>query len=244
MPRTARQIAVGHPHHVTQRGNNKQVTFLSPYDYKFYLDLLERYRNTIPISILAYCLMPNHIHFIAIPHEANALGRLCHIVHTLYSQYCNRKQRNTGHFWQGRYFSCVLDEKHLFAAIRYVEKNPVRANLVSETWQWKWSSFASHAFEEHGSVKLDNDMIQIDSADWDSYINGDENNDFIKSIRQCSSLGKPLGDPAFVQKLESRLNCRFKLTRRGRPRGREWNKNRLLSTIFAQKGDSPLFTYG
>jgi putative transposase len=127
MPRIARVVAVGLPHHITQRGNYRQDVFFDTDDRRQYLLWIGEYSAKYGLSVLAYCLMQNHVHFIAIPREANSLAKTFNAAHMRYSQYFNKKLKQRGHLWQGRFYSCVLDESHLMLASRYIERNPVRA---------------------------------------------------------------------------------------------------------------------
>ncbi len=94
--------------------------------------------------MLGYCLMPNHVHLVALPHTADALAKAVGRTHFLYSQYINRLHGRSGHLWQGRFFSCALDETHCWAALCYVERNPVRARLAKRAWEYPWSSAEAH----------------------------------------------------------------------------------------------------
>ena len=129
MPRSARTVAVNYPHHITQRGNFRQNVFEDDIDKKNYLAWIEEYSRRYGLTLLSYCLMQNHVHFIAIPHKEDSLARTFNTAHMRYSQYYNKKINTAGHLWQGRFFSCVMDDKHLLAATRYIERNPVRAHL-------------------------------------------------------------------------------------------------------------------
>ena len=123
MPRAARFVAEGVPHHVTQRGNGRQKVFCCPEDYALYEDLLQRYAEDSGLALWAYCLMPNHIHLICVPgHErslATALGR----THADFAKHFNIVRRSCGHVWQARFFSCPLDGPHTWQAMAYVERN-------------------------------------------------------------------------------------------------------------------------
>ena len=140
MTRIARIIAVDYPHHITQRGNNHRIVFNDDEDRKKYLSLVREYAQKYKISILCYCLMSNHVHFISIPHKEDSLAKTFNFAHMRYSQYFNKKTSSCGHLWQSRFYSCVLDEPHLIMAARYIERNPVRAKMVKKAWEWKWSS--------------------------------------------------------------------------------------------------------
>ena len=140
MPRISRAVAVGFPHHITQRGNYRQSVFERKDDYLFYLEWLKTYSSKYSLKIWAYCLMKNHVHFIAVPMESDSMARTFNTLHMRYSQFMNQRRNARGHLWQGRFFSSVLDERHLYAGMRYVENNPVRARIVKKADEYRWSS--------------------------------------------------------------------------------------------------------
>jgi putative transposase len=107
MPRISRAIAVGYPHHITQRGNYRQTVFAEADDYAKYLDFLARYAPQYDLEIWAYCLMPNHVHMVCVPRQSDSLSRTLHTVHMKYALYFNKKKDAIGHLWQGRFFSCA-----------------------------------------------------------------------------------------------------------------------------------------
>ena len=160
MPRIARIVAVGLPHHITQRGNYRQEVFLDDSDRRQYLSWIQDYSLKYRLSILAYCLMPNHVHYIAIPQEEDSLAKTFNIAHMRYSQYFNKKIKAGGHLWQGRFYSCILDEPHLLMAAKYIERNPVRARLVKKPWEWRWSSAPAHIGMESMLFNLD-DLFKL-----------------------------------------------------------------------------------
>ena len=131
MPRIARIIAPGIPHHVTQRGNRRMETFFRDEDYQAYLSLMAEWCRKYNVAIWAYCLMPNHVHLIAIPETEEGLRLAVGEAHRRYSAMINRRQKWTGHLWQGRFSSFPMDETYLLAAVKYIEMNPVRARLVA-----------------------------------------------------------------------------------------------------------------
>jgi len=219
MPRAARIVAVGYPHHITQGGNYAQKIFADDSDRMKYLSWIQEYSAKYGLSILAYCLMKNHVHFIAIPQKEDSLARAFNAAHMRYSQYFNKKMKAKGHLWQGRFFSCVLDEPHLIAAGRYIERNPVRAKLVKKPWQWKWSSAAAHINEEKPMIKLGSlfGLVDMPWDLWKEYIASDENKKVVNEIRQYTLTGRPLGTKEFVEKLERKFNKRLVSRPRGRP---------------------------
>ena len=130
MPRLARVVIPGEPHHVTQRGNRRQETFFSDEDYEAYLDLMAEWCEREGVEVWAYCLMPNHVHLVAVPSSEDALRRGIAEAHRRYSRRINFREGWRGHLWQGRFASFPMDDAHLYLATRYVELNPVRARLV------------------------------------------------------------------------------------------------------------------
>ncbi len=137
MPRIARIIAPSIPHHVTQRGNRRMATFFCDEDYQAYLTLMAEWCRKFNVSVWCYCLMPNYIHLIAVPETEEGLRMAIGEAHRRYSVMINRRQ--------GRFSSFPMDEAYLLAVAKYIEMNPVRANLTPDPYAWKWSSAKAHA---------------------------------------------------------------------------------------------------
>ena len=131
MARLARVVIPGMPHHITQRGNRRQPTFFCEEDYAAYLELMGQWCKERGVAVWAYCLMPNHVHLIAVPKSEDGLRRAIGKAHRRYTRRVNFREQWRGHLWQGRFASFVLDEPYLLAAARYVELNPVRAGLAT-----------------------------------------------------------------------------------------------------------------
>ena len=110
MLRIARTVASGLPHHITQRGNYRQVIFETDRDYLQYREWLKEYSGKYALEIWAYCFMNNHVHFIGVPAREDSLARTFNLLHMRYSQYLNRRRKMGGHVWQGRFYSSILDE--------------------------------------------------------------------------------------------------------------------------------------
>jgi putative transposase len=144
MARLARVVIPGFPHHITQRGNRRQQTFFNDEDYAAYLELMAHWCKELGVEIWSYCLMPNHLHLIAVPTSADALRRAIGEAHRRYTRRVNFRENWRGHLWQGRFASFVMDEAHLLAAARYIELNPVRAELVVSPRDYRWSSARAH----------------------------------------------------------------------------------------------------
>jgi len=132
MARMARVVAVSYPHHITQRGNYGQNVFVDDEDKERYLSWIQYESEKFELSLFVHTLMTNHVHFIGIPNKEDSLAKTFSAAHMKYAQYFNKKRNRKGHLWQGRFYSCVLDDSHLIAAARYIERNPVRAGLVSK----------------------------------------------------------------------------------------------------------------
>ncbi len=221
MPRIARVVAVGYPHHITQRGNYRQKIFSDDTDRKKYLSLLKNESKRYSLLVLAYCLMPNHVHFIVIPEREDSMGNVFKYAHMKYSQYYNKKKQTQGHLFQSRYFSCVMDEFHTMACARYIERNPVRAKIVNKPYLWQWSSAKIHmgigGRDEIGLNKLF-DYIECCQKDWKKFIDAYEDPDEIKRIREQTRKGRLLGADGFIEKMETKLSRFLRLKPRGRPK--------------------------
>ncbi len=191
MPRTARIIVPDLPYHIAQRGNYRQDVFGDDDDRVSYLSRVNEYSKKYRLSIVAYCLMDNHVHFITIPREENSLARVFSISHMRYAQYYNKKKKASGHLWQGRFYSCVMDDDYLVTALRYVERNSVRAGIVRKPWQWKWSSAGEHIGQRKGIVNIEKITRLIDTSDeeWKGYIDLAENKEEVENIRNIHCWG-------------------------------------------------------
>jgi putative transposase len=220
MPRIARVVATGLPHHITQRGNYQREIFANDRDRSRYLSWIKSYSIKFGVKIYAYCLMTNHVHFVAVPLNENSFAKTFNTAHMRYSQYFNRRIEANGHLFQGRFYSCVLDERHLMAAARYVERNPVRAGLVNKPWDWKWSSARAHIGDEQEIFSEEEFLNEmgIKPNHWREYLNDFDNEVWIKEIRQHTLNGRPLGSEIFVGKLEHIFGRPLKALARGRPR--------------------------
>ena len=218
MPRVARVVLPGYPHHITHRGNYKQIVFEQPDDYIFYSNLVKKYFPKYGLDILCYVLMPNHVHFILIPEVKDALAKGLNVTQMIYAQYINEKHSTQGHLWSSRFYSCILDPAHLYRAVRYVERNPVRAKLVKKAWDWQWSSAKEHVFGEKGIVPLVEVAKFIDVDNWGKYLS-QEDEEYNEKLRKHTRTGKPIGDKSFVEKLETIFGRRFS-SELGRPKSK------------------------
>ena len=201
MARIARLVIPDYPHHVTQRGNRRQNVFFSDHDKRYYLNLLSQYAQESGLSFWAYCLMDNHVHLIAVPKEENSLASGIGEVHRKYTRMINFREGWRGYLWQGRFSSYPLDQNHLYAAIRYVELNPVRAGIVSNAQDYPWSSARAHILKEKDTLLSDNFVIQ-EIPDWQAYLKSGEDEAKNNIFRYHSRNGRPLGSEDFLTRIE------------------------------------------
>jgi putative transposase len=166
MPRIARVVVPGLPHHVTQRGNRRVETFRSDKDRRIYLMLIGEYADRHRLDVWAYALMPNHVHLVAVPEHNDSLACAIRDAHGMYASYFNRTYGLEGHLWQGRYFSCAMNPDHTTTAVRYVERNPVRAGIVDRAQDYEWSSAAAHCGVRCDSLLPDEFPPGFWPADW------------------------------------------------------------------------------
>jgi putative transposase len=214
MPRIARVVAPNMPHHVTQRGNRNQTVFFRDSDRQEYLRLILEFSKKSNVEIWAYCLMTNHVHFIAVPHDKLGLTHCFQEAHRRYTRMINFRKKWRGFLWQGRYASYPMDESHLYSAVRYVERNPVSAKMVNQAEQYQWSSAKAHVLGKQEPI-LSNFYLLDDMPDWKAYLR-DTKNDKHDSIEKHMRTGRPLGSDTFITKLEGSLKRKLILRKPGR----------------------------
>lgn len=220
MARLPRIVLPGIPHHVTQRGNRREPVFFEDGDYALYLDLLADASARAGVAIWGYCLMPNHVHIIAVPSDEDGLRRTFRYVHRHYTGYINARMRVTGHLWQGRFSSVAMDEEHLVSALRYVALNPVRARLVARPGDWRWSSTAAH-LAAAGDRFVDVAPALERVGDFAVFLGEafDEAASYA-ALRKAESVGRPVGSKAWLADMEARTGLTLAPRKRGPvPRG-------------------------
>ncbi len=204
MARLSRVVAPGFPHHVTQRGNRRQLTFFNDEDYVEYGRLLAESCRRCGTQVLAYCLMPNHVHLVLVPADEFGLRDALGEAHRRYTRRVNFREGWRGHLWQERFHSFVMDERHLLAAVRYVELNPVRARLCARAQDWPWSSAAAHLTGRDDPLVTVRPLLEL-VPDWEAFIGGADDAKVDELLRGHASTGRPLGSDGFVESLERRL---------------------------------------
>jgi putative transposase len=210
MARMARAVAPGMPHHITQRGNRRQQTFFNAEDSLAYLDLMATWCIEYQVEIWAYCLMPNHVHLIAVPTTKDGLARAIGEAHRRYTRRVNFREGWRGHLWQERFSSFVMDEQYLLACARYIELNPVRAGLVEKPDQWRWSSARPHVKAKDDSLVTTQPLLQLVKKPWKWFLMDDVTPGEIDLFRRHERTGRPLGSESFVSKIENQLKRRLR----------------------------------
>ena len=216
MPRLARLVVPGFPHHITQRGNRRQQTFFCQEDYAAYLELMADWCRQRAVEIWAYCLMPNHVHLLAVPRSEDGLGRAIGEAHRRYTRRINFREKWRGYLWQGRFASFVMDEAYLLAAARYVELNPVRAGLVAAAEQWPWSSASAHLSGRDDRLVRVAPMLAM-VADWRALFKSAIPEEELRDLRAHGRSGCPLGSATFVERLERTVGRILRPRNPGRP---------------------------
>ena len=204
MARLARVVAAGLPHHVTQRGNRRQPVFFGEADYETYRTLLAEGCRAAGVAVWAYCLLPDHVHLILVPSDADGLRAALGEAHRRYTRHVNFREGWRGYLWQGRFASFPVDEPHLLACARHVELNPVRAGLAASARAWRWSSARAHLRgKDDGLVAVA--PLLARAPDWKAFLRADLGEEELAAIRSAGRTGRPLGSAKFVARLEKRL---------------------------------------
>jgi putative transposase len=227
MPRTARIVIPGYPHHVIQRGHNRQVVFAGDDDFRYYLDNLRQWKELYRCRVYAFCLMTNHVHLVIDPgDQPENLGRLMKRVAGRQTRFVNRLEGRSGTLWESRYKSSPIDtDSYLLACCRYVEMNPVRAGMLEDPADYPWSSCAARVGARPLDW-LDPDPCYLALGDneverqrrYREYLRETASEREQEVILAAIRRGQLTGGAAFVDEIEARLNRRVELRGRGRPR--------------------------
>ncbi len=219
MPRIARIIAPGYPHHVTQRGNNRSLVFFDDEDRQTYLDILSNYAQKHSLQIWAYCLMDNHVHLLVVPRSEDSLARGIGLTNQVYTQYLNRKLNQSGRIWQNRFFSCVVENnQYLWSVARYIECNPVKVDMVTAAEEYLWSSAKAHLLGKSDTSLTNPSWLEAKERKFyaDYVKNFDSEMDNV--IRKATSTGRPFGTESFIDEIEFLVNRSLRPKKAGRPR--------------------------
>lgn len=161
------------------------------------------------VQIWAYCLMPNHVHLVAVPETKEGLNLAIGEAHRRHTRRINFREGWRGHSWQGRFSSFILDERYLLACARYVELNPVRTQMVKTPEAWRWSSARAHVKRKDDILVQANPLLEIIKSSWGKFLSVYAEELEIALFRKHERTGRPMGDNAFVEKLERLLDRRL-----------------------------------
>jgi len=219
MPGLARNVFSEIPYHITQCGNRREEVFFTKEDRLIYLEWLEQYCQKYAVDILAYCLMTNHVHLILKPGKEDGLQKVLKPLHMRYAQHINKIKKWSGHLWQGRFFSSALDESYTWSAIRYVERNPVRAEIVQNAEDYLWSSAAVHCGIKTDSLLFDWSGMDraISEKEWSKWLAISDKENEITLLRRNVEKGLPCGGEEFINQLETLSRKQLRYRPQGRP---------------------------
>ena len=214
MARIARIVIPGIPHHVTQRGNRRETVFFGDDDYLAYINLLAESSRAAETEVWAYCLMPNHVHLILVPRHEDGLRATLGDAHRRYTGRINSRNKWTGHLWQGRFGSVAMDETYLANAVRYVSLNPVRARLVKQASDWRWSSVNAHL------SGIDDKLVKVAPVlercpDFSGLLESGEDEELDMALRNGETIGRPIGQTDWLEKMEQKLGRKLRPGKRG-----------------------------
>ncbi len=225
MPRRARMYLPKFAYHIVQRGNNREACFINPEDYQLYLDLWQTCASRYKVNVHAYCLMTNHIHFLATPANSTGLSNTLKVVGSRYAYHINRTYKRTGTLWEGRHrSSLVQNNRYLLTCYRYIELNPVRAAMVDRPEEYRWSSYGFNAWRDAGWLVPHEDYIQLGQSKaqrcyayrelFKTHINAQN----LHLIRQAAHYCQPVAGEFFRHQIEEKYGIKFGYMDRGRPR--------------------------
>jgi putative transposase len=214
----------GYPYHIVQRGNNRDACFFESQNYQFYLDLWKKCCKRYGVSVHAYCLMTNHIHFLVTPDKPDSISRTMQVVGSRYGYYFNSTYRRSGSVWEGRHkSSLVQSERYLLTCMRYIEMNPVVANMVAKPEQYKWSSYLVNAWGRESGLVFHSEYLELGATDesrchaYRELFRYQLSKHDIHLIENASEYCHPVGDDRFRQQIEDRYGIFLGQAARGRP---------------------------
>ncbi|MRD47152.1 transposase [Caenimonas koreensis DSM 17982] len=228
MARLPRLTVPGYPHHIIQRGNNRQPIFAADADYEAFLAMLDEHSRAQGVALHAYVLMTNHFHLLATPDSAEAIPQMMQAVGRRYVRYFNQRQARTGTLWEGRYKSTLIQaERYLLACMVYIDLNPVRAGMVAAPVDYPWSSHRHYAglrtdklvtphplFWELGNTPFARDAAYVE------LVNAGIDSGAQRALTDSALRGWALGEPGYVAALQKKTDRRVSPGAPGRPRAK------------------------
>lgn len=233
MARLARVCPVGVPQHIIQRGNNHQVCFANEQDCMAYIGWLKDYAAKFDVDVHAWVLMTNHVHLLCTPRQSNGISQMMQGLGRQYVRYFNYSYKRTGTLWEGRYKSCLVQEKeYLMHLYRYIESNPVRANMVDEPSDYKWSSYQINALGKTSLLCTPHQLyIALGKTQEERQTSYRElfthhvDGKLVSDIRDGINKGMAIGSPKFKEQVEALTGRRMHAKKQGRPLG--WRKEKI-----------------
>jgi len=216
VPRVARGLTDGAVYHVLNRGNGRQQIFHKAEDFIAFIELLGMAKDRYPVNILSYCLMPNHFHLILKAQQGEELSRFMQWIMTSHVRRYHRHYRTSGHVWQGRFKSFLIQEdNHLLTVIRYIEGNPVRAGMVRTAREWAWSSHAESCARRQREITT---TLPVDLPEnWEGYVDAPLTQVEQAKCQQSVDRQAPFGSEDWQLKIARLLGLESTLRPRGRP---------------------------
>ena len=225
MPRRARMYLTGHPYHIVQRGNNREACFVEPENYQFYMDLWKECSDQYGVAVHAYCLMTNHVHFLVTPVSQDAISRITRVIGSRYAYYFNKTYKRSGTVWEGRHkASLVQNDRYFLTCCRYIELNPVVANMVSKPEEYKWSSYLVNAWGSESHLTLHGEYLKLGSDSesrcyaYRELFKHQLSDHDIHLIERAADYCHPVGDDRFRQQIEDKYGIKLGQSVRGRPK--------------------------
>ena len=225
MPRKPRMYLPGVPCHIIQRGNNRGATFFAEQDYQYYLKCLHDASIRYKVGIHAYVLMTNHVHILATSEHKESISLMMQSVGRRYVQYVNKEYVRTGTLWESRHKASLVEaERYLLACSRYIELNPVAANMVKHPSDYKWSSYRCNAYGENNVLVCNHEVYkrlgsnnELRQQSYSALYDHDIDPDDAKIIRSAARCSMPTGGSRFKEQIERALNRKVGYENRGRP---------------------------
>lgn len=204
-------------YHVINRGNRRATVYHAAEDYVAFVRLIQQACVRIPMRVLAYCLMPNHFHLVLWPHEDGDMSRWMHWLLTTHVVRYHMIRGTSGRVWQGRYKAFPIEQdRHLLTVLRYVERNPLRANLVKRAIDWKWSSLAHQDCVASRTLLSESPVTK--PPEWIQFVDRPQTNEELEALRNCSFKCAPFGSDPWVRDTAERLGLKSSLRGPGRPK--------------------------
>jgi len=225
MPRRKRMYLPGQPYHLVQRGNNREVCFVEPENYQYYLALWKECSKRYGVSVHAYCLMTNHIHFLVTPESPDSISRAMSVIGSRYAYYFNKSYKRTGTIWEGRHKSSLIQsDRYFLSCCRYIELNPVVACMVTKPEEYKWSSYQANAWGRESNLTPHVEYLKLGASVesrchayrelFKNQLSGTD----VHLIERASEYCSPLGDDRFCRQIEMKYGIKLGQSARGRPK--------------------------